>query len=223
MSYTLIIAVGLLAQGMFSARLIVQWIASERARKVLSPVIFWQLSMAASFLLCLYGWLRDDPAIIMGQFVSYYIYIWNLKAKGSWITMNRFVRFGFGLLPVVAVICCISGWRDSAARIFDTENMPLWLMTFGIAGQFVFTLRFVVQWWCSHRIGESVLPPAFWMISLGGSAMIIIYAVLRHDPVLIIGQSTGFVVYIRNLMIGLKNHPAQETEAVEADRSVHTA
>ncbi len=71
-------AVGLLAQGLFSGRMIVQWVMSERAHKVVSPVIFWQMSMAASFLLCVYGWLGSDFVIILGQAVAYYIYIWNL-------------------------------------------------------------------------------------------------------------------------------------------------
>ena len=80
----LVYGIGFLAQGFFSARILVQWILSERARKVLSPSVFWILSIAGSYLLCLYGVLRHDFAIVLGQFISYYIYLWNLKAKGIW-------------------------------------------------------------------------------------------------------------------------------------------
>ena len=74
----LTLAIGFLAQTFFSARILVQWILSERARHVLSPTIFWVLSLMGAYLLCIYGWLRNDFAIILGQFISYYIYLLSL-------------------------------------------------------------------------------------------------------------------------------------------------
>ena len=71
-------AIGFLAQAFFSARILFQWILSERAKKVLSPSIFWILSILGSYLLVIYGWMRNDFSILLGQFISYYIYIWNL-------------------------------------------------------------------------------------------------------------------------------------------------
>lgn len=94
----LVFLIGIAAQILFSGRLLVQWIASERAKKVLSPTLFWQMSMAASFMLCVYGWLRNDFAIIAGQLISYYIYIWNLRAKKAWDTMPAVLRAG-GVVP----------------------------------------------------------------------------------------------------------------------------
>lgn len=204
MSQYLVFGVGVLAQILFSARLLVQWIASEKARKVLSPTLFWQLSMAASFLLCLYGWLRHDFAIILGQLISYYVYIWNLNAKGAWQKMPRTARILFFSIPLAAVGYFVWDGDDTVTRLFEQADIPAWLIAFGVAGQFTFTLRFIYQWWFSRKAGESVLPPLFWVISLTGSAMIISYAVIRHDPVLILGQATGFVVYARNLMIGYR-------------------
>ena len=57
---------------------------SERKKKVVSPTIFWVLSLMASYMFFIYGWLRDDFAIMFGQVISYYIYMWNLKVKGVW-------------------------------------------------------------------------------------------------------------------------------------------
>ncbi|MDD4008677.1 MAG: lipid-A-disaccharide synthase N-terminal domain-containing protein, partial [Fermentimonas sp.] len=68
-------AVGFLAQIFFSARILYQWFASEKAGKVLSPPAFWVFSILGSFLLFIYGVLRSDFAIILGQFISYYIYL----------------------------------------------------------------------------------------------------------------------------------------------------
>lgn len=77
----MIYVIGFLAQLLFSARLLLQWIMSEKAKKVVSPSIFWKLSLLGSYLLFMYGWLRNDFAIILGQLISYYIYIWNLDKK----------------------------------------------------------------------------------------------------------------------------------------------
>ncbi len=200
----LISVVGLFAQLLFSARTLVQWVASEKTKKVLSPTLFWQLSMAASFIMCIYGWLRNDFAIILGQLVTYYIYIWNLSIKGSWGKLPAAVRVFCFALPLAAVAWFLSDWHDTIERLFRHEDIPLWLIVFGVTGQFTFTLRFIYQWWYSRRAGESALPPVFWIISLTGSAMIIAYAVIRHDWPLLLGQGAGFVVYLRNLMIGYK-------------------
>lgn len=200
----LVFLIGIAAQILFSGRLLVQWIASERAKKVLSPTLFWQMSMAASFMLCVYGWLRNDFAIIAGQLISYYIYIWNLRAKKAWDTMPAVLRAVVSYLPVAAVCWFAIDWRETAEHLFQQENIPGWLIVFGTVGQFTFTLRFIYQWRYSARAGESLLPTTFWLISLLGSGMIIAYAIIRRDPVLILGQSTGFVVYLRNIMISRK-------------------
>lgn len=205
MSNWLIFSIGLIAQGLFTARMLVQWIASERAKRVLSPTLFWQLSMLGSLLLCLYGWLRNDFAVVLGQLVSYYVYIWNLNAKGSWQKLPAVVRGVFACIPAAAVVWFATDWHATVEHLFRQEEIPAWLIVYGVVGQFTFTLRFVYQWCYSRRMGESVLPTVFWVISLTGSAMIVSYAIIRRDPVLILGQITGFVVYTRNLMLAYRN------------------
>lgn len=196
--------IGFLAQGFFSARILVQWIMSERARKVLSPSVFWILSIAGSYLLCLYGVLRQDFAIVLGQFISYYVYIWNLKAKGIWSTAPLWLRILLIATPMIAI--CVGATHADAffQGFFNNKDVPMWLLLFGSAGQVIFTLRFVYQYWYSSRHGESELPPFFWILSLIGSLSIVSYGIIRHDPVLIVGQSFGLVAYIRNLMIGAR-------------------
>jgi lipid-A-disaccharide synthase-like uncharacterized protein len=78
-------------------------------------------------------------------------------------------------------------------------------LIFGSAGQVIFALRFIYQFLFSAIHHESALPVGFWIISLLGSSIIISYAIFRRDPVLILGQSFGFVAYIRNLMIAYKS------------------
>ena len=209
-SQLIILSIGFLAQAFFSARILVQWILSERARRVLSPSIFWVLSLAGSCLLCLYGWLRDDFSIILGQFISYYIYLWNLNIKGIWHKVPAPARYVLMLLPVAAVIGVARDMDAVVASLFRNEDIPLWLLIYGSAGQVIFTLRFVYQWLYSHRMHESQFPAGFWIISLIGSLTIVSYGCIRQDIVLIVGQSFGLVAYIRNLVIGRRARKAAE-------------
>jgi lipid-A-disaccharide synthase-like uncharacterized protein len=69
----------------------------------------------------------------------------------------------------------------------------------GFVAQAFFTMRFVVQWIASERARASVVPVAFWFFSIGGGALLLVYALYRRDPVFIAGQALGLVVYVRNL------------------------
>jgi lipid-A-disaccharide synthase-like uncharacterized protein len=69
----------------------------------------------------------------------------------------------------------------------------------GFVAQAFFTMRFVVQWIASERARKSVVPVAFWFFSVGGGALLLVYALYRRDPVFIAGQALGLVVYVRNL------------------------
>lgn len=207
-----VFSIGFLAQAFFSARILVQWILSERARQVLSPSVFWILSIAGAYLLCIYGWLRDDFCIVLGQVISYYIYLWNLNQKGVWKKVPVLLKILLILTPFVAAIGVLRDTDHFVNHFFRNEEVPLWLLIFGSMGQIIFTLRFVYQWVYSVRYKESLLPAGFWIISLVGSSVIVAYGVIRHDPVLLLGQSVGFVAYSRNLVIGYRHPKPSEYE-----------
>ena len=78
------------------------------------------------------------------------------------------------------------------------ENITFWLIV-GFAGQLFFTMRFVVQWIATEKKRESVIPVMFWYFSILGSLLLLSYAIYRKDPVFILGQSVGLIVYFRNL------------------------
>lgn len=211
----MIYIIGFLAQICFSARLLFQWILSEKAKQVVSPTIFWLLSLLGSYLLFFYGWLRNDFAIIFGQIISYYIYIWNLDVKHSWKKIPRIFRYILIATPFLAIGYMLSEVREFYHQFFKNEDIPLWLLIYGSLGQIIFTLRFIYQWLYSHKRKESILPSGFWLISLTGSLIIVSYALVRKDPVLILGQSTGILVYSRNLWI-LHRSKKQNTEKIAA-------
>ncbi|MBQ0122301.1 MAG: lipid-A-disaccharide synthase N-terminal domain-containing protein [Bacteroidales bacterium] len=208
-----IYCLGLLAQALFSARILVQWIKSEKAGKVVSPTLFWVLSLVASLLFFIYGWLREDFSLMLGQFIGYYVYIWNLSAKGVWKPMGnpgKVLAAVLLLLPGVAAVS-ICGNPEAFSTLFRNEGIPLWLLIFGSAGQIIFSLRFLYQFIYSSRRGESVLPFGFWIISTTGALLILTYGIIRLDPVVILAQSFGLCSYIRNLTIWKKEHRAKES------------
>lgn len=84
------------------------------------------------------------------------------------------------------------------ASFADPET---WALVVGFVGQALFSARFVVQWLASERAGRSVVPTAFWHLSIAGSLALLGYALYRLDPVFILGQGLGMGVYLRNLWL----------------------
>ncbi len=76
----------------------------------------------------------------------------------------------------------------------------LWL-AIGLAGQLLFMMRFIVQWIHSERHGQSLIPVSFWYLSLTGGLIVLAYGLHKLDPVIILGQLPGTIVYTRNLML----------------------
>lgn len=85
-----------------------------------------------------------------------------------------------------------------------TNPQCLWLII-GFTGQFVFALRFFIQWLESEKAKKSIIPLSFWYFSVLGSIILLAYAIHRKDPVFIVGQSLGSFIYIRNIILRTKN------------------
>ena len=194
----LIYSIGFIAQILFSGRLIIQWITSEKQRKVITPSIFWTLSLIASFLLFVYGYLRLDFAIMLGQSLTYFIYIRNLQLQGKWQKFPKLVQVLLFIVPVLIVIFYYNNNKIDIELLFKNEAIPMWLLILGVVAQIIFTLRFVYQWIHSERHKESTLPMGFWVLSLIGAALILTYAIIREDPVLFVGHLFGLIIYARN-------------------------
>lgn len=92
----------------------------------------------------------------------------------------------------------------------------------GFAGQFLFMMRFVIQWVHSERQRRSIVPAAFWFFSLAGGVTLLAYVIYRRDPVLIMGQALGLLIYLRNiyLIYGPGRASTGETDLEQARRLV---
>jgi lipid-A-disaccharide synthase-like uncharacterized protein len=82
----------------------------------------------------------------------------------------------------------------------DSAYEAAWVL-FGLSGQLLFSMRFLIQWLASEREGRSIIPIAFWYFSIFGGMTLLTYAIYRQDPVFILGQSTGVLIYARNLYL----------------------
>jgi lipid-A-disaccharide synthase-like uncharacterized protein len=92
----------------------------------------------------------------------------------------------------------------------------LWWVLFGLSAQLMFTARFLLQWVASERARQSVVPVAFWYFSLVGGLMLFAYALYRKDPVFVLGQSLGVVIYSRNLWLIYANRNTEDDPSKDA-------
>ena len=92
------------------------------------------------------------------------------------------------------------------------QSWSVWVLV-GIAGQLLFAARFVIQWIASERAGRSIVPVAFWFVSIAAAGLVLVYGLYRRDAVIILGQSLGLPVYIRNLMLLSRERQRRDEQA----------
>lgn len=85
-----------------------------------------------------------------------------------------------------------------------SDMLTLWT-AIGFLGQALFSMRFLIQWIHSERIKRSIVPEAFWYFSVAGGVTLLAYALYREDPVFILGQALGLVIYARNIWLIRRN------------------
>lgn len=194
------------AQLLFGGRMISQWILSEKQKKSVTPLFFWWLSLLGSFLLFIYGYFQIDFALMLGQVLTYFIYIRNLQIQDQWSKIPVWSRLLFFIIPIAIVIYGYNNGEYDIKNLLNNPDIAQWLLIFGIIGQVIFASRFVYQWMYAEKNKEAILPLGFWMISLIGGLMTLTYFIFRQDVVLIISNIMGVIIYMRNIMLYKKKH-----------------
>lgn len=191
--------IGWLGNGCFFSRFLLQWWRSERAGRSEAPRTFWWLSLAGAACLLAYTSARGELVLLCGHVVNSAIYGRNLwiRRRGSDAR-----ALDPGLTAALALVAGGALFATGALRARpDLAASPLWLAC-SIAGQGVWSARFVVQWAASERRRDSHFPESFWWVSLTGNALLLAYTLHLGDAVLIAGFLFGPVVQVRNLMLG---------------------
>jgi len=102
-------------------------------------------------------------------------------------------------------------WNAITAWLRGIDLSDPWLW-FGLTGNVAFFSRFLVQWIASERARDSVIPMAFWHLSIVGSLIMLVYAIHKRDPVFMLAYLPNAFVYVRNVML-IKKNEKNETPA----------
>lgn len=194
---TLYQVLGWVGNACFFSRFLVQWALSERARRSLTPAVFWRLSLVGTICLGLYSSDQGKYVLLVGYVLNGTIYARNLwmqrRANARTLTPGS-----AALVALVAIAALVAGALLNLRT--DPDASAAWVVCASV-GQAIWSSRFVVQWWLSERAGESHFPAAFWWLSLAGNALLLAYALHLGDPIFIAGFVPGPIVQVRNLML----------------------
>lgn len=152
---------------------------------------------------------RDSATLILDGNGSYHYRIKTVAGQAQNLTPQQFAER-------------VYSEQKSRTWIYTVFNISspagfLWV-TIGFAGQLLFTGRMIVQWLASEKSKRSVVPVAFWWMSLVGASMLLVYFIWRQDVIGVIGQATGWVIYVRNLILIYRPHAeAQPALSAAAD------
>lgn len=104
-------------------------------------------------------------------------------------------------------------FSNLAAWWADISTTELVWLSVGFAAQLMFSMRFIVQWIASEKAQRSIVPEIFWYFSFAGGLMLFVYAIYRMDPVFILGQGMGLIIYSRNIYFIWQSKKAGDPEA----------
>ena len=195
-------AIGWVGQALFTLRVLVQWVASERAGRSVVPHSFWWMSLVGSLALLVYVVHRQDPVFLAGVSINTAIYVRNLvlvyraprarlQARSPWLP----VGLGLGIATGLALVL----WQ-AGEKIVSFDLGPA-VLALGFTAQAVWSSRFIIQWYASERAGKSVLPAAFFYVSTLGAVLLFSYAVVRTDWVMMAAFALNPIPYVRNLIL----------------------
>ena len=208
---------GVPASVIFYGRFYVQWIVSEIRRKSVMPLAFWYMSSIGSLMLLVYG---VATASALGTFshcfnISVYsrnlIHIWREKGK-----LSTAINIGVHVFVAVVILAALAAtawtWRQvydkaSAAPGAEMQKTALWL-GIGVIGQGLFAMRFLVQWIATERRKKSVVPTAFWWLSLAASILMCASFTREREWVFAAGIAATTLIYARNLWLIYRYGPA---------------
>ena len=192
-------ALGWTGQVLFFGRVLMQWLASERARRPVAPKIFWWLSAGGAVFMSAYSILRGEMVMLPAYVVTLGIYLRNL-----WLANHPAESGKNSSLLLVMAVGLLLAVGPYAFGLLDSHDRPgpevRWL-ALAILGQALWIGRFLLQWRHAERRGASEFPAAFWWLTIVGSTVLLAYSLHRGDHVFIFGFLTSWIAPVRNLML----------------------
>lgn len=203
-------AIGTIAAAIFYGRFYVQWIASERAGRSVMPVAFWYMSSVGSLMLLGFGAATGSANGTLSHSFNIVVYTRNLihiwREKGT-LTPVRYRAVNVLVVCVAllaAAVLAYTWWN----KYLDTQNespevaQKIWFwIAVGAVAQGLFASRFLVQWIASEAKKKSVIPVAFWYLSLAAGTLLCLAHLNQQEWIYAAGVASTVVIYLRNLWL----------------------
>jgi lipid-A-disaccharide synthase-like uncharacterized protein len=192
----------------FYGRFYVQWITSELQKRSVIPIVFWYMSTVGSLMLLAFAVVTRSPIGSLGQCLNIVIYarnlvhIWREKGKLS-RGANWAIHAGVGLIALGALALTAYTWLreyQSHQGAPGKEVAIAWIwIAVGLAGQVLFAGRFLLQWAATEVQRKSVVPTAFWYLSIAAATLQCVHFAARQEWVFAVGLFATILIYVRNL------------------------
>lgn len=191
-------ALGWVGLSCFFTRFLVQWIASERAGRSVTPRSFWWLSVCGAALMTTVSWIDAHPILLAGYAVNGAIFTRNLLLAYGW-SDRRLGSVSAAVLALSVVVFAVVS-QDLDEKL--VAELGRGWVAIGLLGQSIWGSRFAVQWWHAERTGRTEFPRSFWWLSLVGNGLMLAFTIRIGEPLYIAGYTIGPIVQVRNLMLG---------------------
>ena len=210
----------------FFGRFYVQWIYSEIKKRSAMPVAFWYMSVVGCVSLFTHAVHIKSPGMAFGQCFNLIVYARNLfhiwRERG-WLTKGRSIALHAAVAAFVAVAVVMTAatwfWEYKAnmapgVNAHEAARNWFWLGVWGL-GQALFSCRFLVQWIATEQKRKSVVPTAFWHISIVATVLQMSSFLQRHELIYAAGNAATLLVYVRNLWLIYSNPSPSDTAGAE--------
>lgn len=200
--------VGIIGGAIFFGRFYVQWLASERAGRSVMPILFWYMSSIGSVLLMTFAVVSRSPVGALGQSFNLVVYGRNLihiwRDQGTLTPLrSRIVHGLIVIIATVAVMLVVYVWwgeyADAKTKAEEISRSLWFWLAIGVVGQALFAARFIVQWVATEMQKKSVVPAAFWYLSVLASSLQATSFLQRREWVFGIGMLATLLIYLRNI------------------------
>lgn len=201
---------GICAAVIFYGRFYLQWIVSEIRKESVIPVIFWYMSAAGSFMLLCHAAFIRSPVGVLSHSFNIVIYARNLvhvwREKGTLSSTRNLLIHGLvgAVLCVAMLLLALTWFREYSAVRLEAPEVQVrnWIwIAVGVVGQGLFACRFLIQWIASERARKSVVPVAFWYLSLAASVLLTASHLQRAEWIFAFGVGSNILIYLRNLWL----------------------
>jgi len=187
---------GFLPSLFFSLRFLIQWVQSERLKTSYVDAIFWRLSITGNIIAFAHYFIQLQFVFMLAQAINAFIAWRNLNLMKKPLS-TRFTLALFG--GFIALVCTLF-FAQTGSALYSKNISGFWHLL-GSIGALVFASRFWIQWYDAETRGKSALGTPFWVLSILGGALTLIYSLKMGDVVSIVNYTFPMIPYTRNLML----------------------